>query len=656
VLSIVVGALVGLAAAALILGIDFVANAVGLGDVDHVSWWVPLITVSIGLSAAHVIGSRLAPEALGDGVPETTAALTVRAGYLPTRAFFVKLVATALTVGAGGSAGREGPMVQLGGTVGSKVARWAGVGEDRVRSLVAAGAGAAIGASFNAPIAGMLFALEVILGAFAIRHLHAVVVASVTAAVTSRSIVGSDRILSAFAFQLSDARELLLYAVLGLLVVVAGIAFLRLVDWAEALHLGTRVPGWLRAAIFGLVVALVAMVDPAILGDGQEFVAGLVRPVDQEPLLWWMLGGLALLKIVATAFTLGGRGSGGAFMPSLFIGAAVGAGFGELLEPLWGISTLHPGAFAVVGMAASFAVIARAPLTAILIVFEITGDYGLVLPLMLATSLATFVADRWHPESVYSMALHRMGIRELRPAEVDLLDTIDVGRVMTRSAPQTSPDATTAEAQGELDRSRSHGVAVVDDRGILVGILAVTDIVRGGGPSDQMTVGDVMTPGPVTVTALTPVSAALERMAALGVGRLPVVDADDPTRLVGMFRREDAVRAYHLALDRRVDDEQSRQQLGARTHPGADFFEFGIPAGSVADGRPIKHVSWPSGCTVVSVRRDRDIAVPNGETVLIAGDILTIYGTRGGRQRLAERLARPAKAQDASGDGPAPIQ
>ena len=222
--------------------------------------------------------------------------------------------------------------------------------------------------------------------------------------------------------------------------------------------------------------------------------------------------------------------------------------------------------------------------------------------------------------------------------------------------PVIGAEATTAEAQGVLDRSRSHGVAVVDEHGSLIGILAITDIIRAGGPSDQTLVRDAMTPSPVTVTTRTRVSDALERMAALGVGRLPVADADEPSRLVGMFRREDAVRAYHLALERRTSHEVARQRLRARTHPGVEFFEFEVLPGSVADGRAIKQVPWPSGCTVVSVRRDRTVAVPNGDTVLRAGDVLTVYGTEGGRERLAERLGRDVRREDASGPAAPPIQ
>ena len=637
--SVLVGALVGLAAATLILTMSWVGDAIGLVPVDETRAWLPFVLVPVGFVAAQAMAARFAPEAAGDGVPETAAALQVRAGRLQTRGVFVKWVATVFTVGFGGSAGREGPVVQIGGTIGSSVARHAGLGEDGVRSLVVAGAGAAIGASFNAPIAGMLFALEVLLGSFAIRHLNAVVVASVTAAVTSRTLVGSERILSAFPFQLSDARELLLYAVLGILAVVAGVVFLRAVETMEELQLSDRMPGWARAGMLGLIVAGFGAFAPEVLGDGQEFVAELVRPVEGELHVWWVLLGLGVMKVFATAVTLGARGSGGAFMPSLFVGATIGAGFGQLLEPVWGFSTLRPGAFAVVGMAAAFASVARAPLTAILIVFEITGDYGLVLPLMLATSLATFIGDRVHPESVYTMALTRKGIQLVRPAEVDVLDTVMVGEVATRKPLTVDPTASTATAQGIMDRHRSHGLVVVDSER-LVGVLTVSDVIRAGGASDQVTVGDAMTPRPVTVQPSVPVSSALARMAALGVGRLPVVDEDDATRVVAVFRREDAVSAYHRALGSRSDFEHSRQRLGAKVHPGTEFFDVVVPDESVAAGRPVKQVPWPAGCTLVSIRRGGSTEIPTGDTMVEAGDVLTVYGAIGGRERLVARLQR----------------
>ena len=651
-LALVVGVLAGLAASGLILSIDVVWEWVrDLTDSDFGKAWF-LVSVPTGMLLAWWVARRFAPEVAGDGVPETMAALAIHGGRMPARSAPWKFVATTLTVGGGGSAGREGPMVQIGASIGSSIGRRFHLGEDQLRALVAAGAGAGVGAAFNAPIAGMLFAMEVILVSFSVRHLNSVVVASVSAAVTTQLIVGSDRLLTAIPHRLTDPRELILYALLGLLAAGAAYVFLRMVHLAETTRPIERSPSWVRPVVLGLAIAALGLIKPDVLGTGQEFLDDLLNQTSTSDVVWWVLLGTAGLKILTTAGTLGAKTSGGAFMPSLFIGGALGAGLAQLIAPTWTISTLQPGSFAVVGMAATFAAVARAPLTAILIVFEITGDYGLVLPLMLAASLSTFLIDRVHRESVYTMPLVRRGIRLVTSSEVDLLDTVNVGDVMSPNPALLTTDMTTTEIQGLFDRHRHHGLAVVDEAEMLVGIVSVTDIVRTGGPSDQVTAADAMTVRPVTVSGQTPVSVALERMAALGVGRIPVLD--DQERLVGMFRREDAIRAYHLALSKRTDHDLGRERLRLRTDPGADFFDFVIPPGSVADGRLVKEVAWPGGLTVVSVRRGRAVTVPTGDTVLSSGDVLTGFGSPGARASLAERLAASADPDSVSGTADEP--
>jgi CIC family chloride channel protein len=636
-LAVVVGVLVGASSALLIWSIDGVEELVSefrdslsLGDA------VALISVPLGLLVAFLITRRIAPEAEGDGVPAAMAALVVRSGRLRLRAWLTKIAATAATLGGGASAGREGPVVQIGATVGSVAARYAGHGEDRVRSLVAAGAGAGIGASFNTPIAGMLFAMEVILGNFGLRHLNAVVIASVSAAVTSRWLVGEERLLRAATFRLDDPRELLLYALLGLAAALAAVLLLRLLNRSETLAIPG--PSWLRPLAFGLAVGALGLVYPEILGTGQEFIADLLMSTGEPATyMWWTLLGIAAMKIAATAVTLGARGSGGAFMPSLFIGAALGAGFASALDSWWGFGALEPGAFAIVGMAATFAAVAHAPLTSILIVFEITGDYGLVLPLMLSGTLATFISERLHPLSAYTMALDRAGIKLTRRGEVDLLDTVSVEDVMTRTLTSVSPGDSLAAVHHLLERERHHGLPVVED-GALVGIITLSDIQRSGGPADLLTVGEAMTPRPATVTPSAPVSLAIERMAALGVGRLPVVDDEDPTHLVGVFRRVSAVNAYHQALSATTEQELTRERLRLRTDPGARFFDFKIPHLSMADGRLIRETAWPEGLTLVSVRRERSVMVPTGNLELREGDVVTAFGTEQARHRTIERL------------------
>lgn len=634
----IAGVLVGASSALLIWSIDWVGHGVAeLRERFSLGDGVALLSVPIGLLVAFGVAARLAPEAEGDGVPAAMSALVVRSGRLRLRAWLVKIVATAATLGGGGSAGREGPVVQIGATVGSVTARYAGLGEDRVRSLVAAGAGAGIGASFNAPIAGMLFAMEVILGNFGLRHLNAVVIASVSAAVTSRLIVGEEQLLRGATFRLDDPRELVLYALLGLAAAGAAYLLLRLLALTEHRHLPG--PAFLRPLVFGLGVGGLGLVYPEVLGTGQDFIgellAGAGEPGDY---LWGTLLMIGGVKIVATAVTLGARGSGGAFMPSLFIGAALGAGFAQAVDGWWGFGTLEPGAYAIVGMAATFAAVAHAPLTSILIVFEITGDYGLVLPLMLAGTLATFVSERVHPLSAYTMALARAGIKLTRRGEVDLLDTVPVGDVMSKNIARVAPGDDLAEVRSLLDRERHHGLPVLDDEGRLVGIITLSDIQRSDSTGERLTVAAAMTARPATVTPSAPVSLAIERMAALGVGRLPVVDDRDPTRLVGMFRRVSAVNAYHEALSATTQQELTRERLRLRTDPGARFFDFKIPRLSMADGRLVKETSWPEGLTLVSVRRGRAVMVPTGNLELQEGDVVTAFGTEQARSRTIERL------------------
>ncbi|HSJ50798.1 MAG TPA: chloride channel protein, partial [Actinomycetota bacterium] len=246
VVSLLVGVVVGLAAALLIWVLEAVQHAfVWAADLGP-GEWIVFASVPLGILGAWWMARRFAPEVAGDGVPEVSAALAVNAGYLSTKSIPLKILATALTLGGGGSAGREGPMVQIGGAIGSSVARRFGLGEDYVRSLVAAGAAAAIGASFNAPIAGMLFGLEVVLGSFAVRHMSAVVLASIAAAVTFRSLVPESEILQGATYRLGGPSELILYA--GFAVLAVGVAYLypRLLDRVELLGGTAPRAAWLR--------------------------------------------------------------------------------------------------------------------------------------------------------------------------------------------------------------------------------------------------------------------------------------------------------------------------------------------------------------------------------------------------------------------------
>ena len=643
-LAALVGVGVGLGAAALVAVIDWIG--VGFAGVDELAggqrWWV-LVAVPLGFYAAWWVARRFAPEVEGDGVPDVIAALAIHGGTIRGRVAPSKILATALTLGGGGSGGREGPIVQIGASVGSVLSRFFHLGEDQIKSLVAAGAAAGIGASFNAPIAGMLFALEVILGSFAVRHLSAVVIASVVAAITSRSIVGEELSLRAGSYGLDDPRQLIAYLVLSVSAALAGLLLLRGIGWLDSWQRKRKL-GAGRPILFGLVVAVIGLMESDVLGTGQAFVGELLQENEQFDRagaggnVWWGLGLLALAKLVATCFTTTSGGAGGAFFPGLFIGAVLGSAVGELLSPIDALGGVQPGALAVVGMATVIAAVARAPLTAIMLVFEITGarDYGLILPLMLGTTMATFIADRFHSDSLYQSVLRRRGISLVPHSEIDLLDTVNVGDVMHRPHAVARRHQSIDEVESAMRRYRYNGLVVVEASKV-VGIITGADIARAGA-REGLTVEDVMIPRPVTVTPQTPVSQALEKMAALGVGRLPVVAGDGSGRFLGLFRREEAVRAYHRALSQRTERELVRRRLDQRTDPGAGYFDFRVPPGSIADGKLVREVAWPEGSTLVSVSRSREVIVPTGGTTLLAGDVVTAFGTPASRAEMIARL------------------
>jgi len=637
-----IGLIVGLAVVLLVIlveaarqGTAWVHEQVGSHDVAF------FLTVPAGLMIAWITANRFSKSIESGGVTETISAVGLRAGYLSTRTILPKIASTAATLGGGGSGGREGPIVMIGAAIGSSLSRYTRFSEDRIRSLVAAGAGAGIGATFNAPIAGMLFAMEVILGNLAIRHLNAVVVASVVAAVTTHTLVGEEQILSSPGGSFEDPRELILYLILGLLAMGAGLLFVRILTWFNEFKARYRFPDWTRPLAAGLIIAGIGLIDDRALGTGQSLLSELMRieSTDDTNLVLWTLLLLILFKMVTSALTRSGAGSAGTFMPSLFIGGILGTSLVLAVEPLW-FTELEPASYAMVGMAATFAAVARAPLTAIIMVFEITGNYALVLPLMLAASLASFLADRIQPDSVYTMPLTTAGVHLVQNEDVDLLDTVTVGEVMTHLEEALSPTMTIAEAARFLDESRHHGMPVVEKDGKLAGVLTLIDVALAEGNPEETLVRDAMTDRPITVTPTMPVSSALARMAALGVGRLPVVDDVDPNRLVGMFRRNSVVAAYHHALGAVTDRHLYRQRLRQRVQPGAAFYEVPVPSGSAAAGKLVKELNWPEEAVLVSIRRDASVIIPHGDTMLQVNDTITAFGHGDSRIAVAYLLER----------------
>jgi CIC family chloride channel protein len=416
-LSVIVGLLTGLGSVAFIRVLTAVGRLArdGVGAALEIFGPAHLVLLPAlgGLLAGPLI-ERFAKEARGHGVPEVMTALSSRGGRIRQRVVMVKVLASSLTIGFGGAAGREGPMVQIGAALGSLIGQKAGLAAREVRTLVACGAAGGIAATFNAPISGAIFAAEVLMGRFHADFLL-VLLTSLSSCILARSFLGNHPAFLVPAYELASPAELVLYFLMGLVAGFAALFYVRLLYRAEDAFGGWSFPDSLKPAVGGLVVGLVLRFFPEVYGTGFPAVESALWV--RFP--WELLLGLFAAEMIANCATLGSGGSGGVFAPSLYMGAMLGGAFGTLAHGLFPAWTGGAGAYAMVGMAAFFAAAAKAPTTALLILFEMTNDYHIMLPLMAATVGSVAISHRLLPQSIYTLKLHRRGIafpfREVEP-------------------------------------------------------------------------------------------------------------------------------------------------------------------------------------------------------------------------------------------------
>lgn len=553
-LAVAVGALAGLGAVgliALIRGFEalfFSADNKLLGPLGRYS---VVLLPALGGLAVGLLVRALAKEVKGRDIPEVMKAVATRGGRLHPRSTAVRAVAAALTVGSGGSAGQVGPSAHLGSGLGSALGQWLRLPEPLVKTMVAAGTAGGIAAVFNAPIGGVFFAVEVVLGSFALRSFSLVVLSAVVASVISHAFFGDFPAFVVPSYKLTSGWEVPLYIGLGLVAAPVALLFVLSLYRVEEVFAGLKTPpSWVRPALGGLIAGLVGLaVVPLglstldLLGTGQ---GGIEKSLQGE-LTWLVLASLIPLKIVATSATLGSGGVGGVFMPSLFLGAMVGGAYGTLAHNLFPGVTAPPGAYALVGMAAVFAASARAPLTAILILFEMSRSHSMILPLMTAAVIATIFASRLHRESIFTLQLKREGVDMGLPEGLAAASDILIQDAMTVGFPTVSPEISLPELVTRFTRTGHHGFPVVDARGILVGIVSLQDVqevVASDRPA--LTVGDICTKRVIVARPDQSLREVLAQLGAKDVGHIPVVEP--PTgRVLGVLRRSDIIRALSRA-------------------------------------------------------------------------------------------------------------
>jgi CIC family chloride channel protein len=422
-----------------------------------------------------------------------------------------------------------------------------------------------------------------------------------------------------------------------------------------------RIPEWFKPAIGGALLGVLALSYPLITltqpvtWDRTPHIFNVGYDIIEGALANNLLFGAALLllvaKILATIFTLGSGGSGGVFAPSLFMGAMLGAAFELGLNRLFPGISAPPGAYALVGMAAVFAASAHAPITAVIILFELTGDYRIILPLMLTVVVSTLISQLiLKGESIYTLKLSRRGVRLDRGRDLDILQGVSVGEVMTKDFETVSKDTRMDELAEIFVTSHHHGLMVLDEGGKLWGLVTLTDLDRAVEENrpESTSVADIATSWPHLQTAFPDetMGDALARMGSRGLGRLPVVAREDPYQLLGLLWREGISRAYALALTRREEIEQRTKRLQKHYEEEAEFVEISLVSGDSAIGNTVESYSsfYPKDCVLVSIRRDDRTIIPHGDTVFQTGDQVTAFVRKQDAVKLFQCLHGPEES------------
>lgn len=588
-------------------------------------WRVALIPVIGGVLVGLFLHYFVGVEQY-HGVAGIIESVTFGGGRLRYWRIPAKTVAAALAIGSGASVGPEDPSVQIGANIGSLVGQRLKYSDEKMRAIVAAGAASGIAAAFNAPIAAVFFALEVILGEIGGSSIGLVVLAAVSSAVLTQAISGAHPAFSVAPYAFQSVWELPLYMLLGLLAGLVASQYVRLIDRFQVLFHHLPIPNWLKPASAGLIVGLVGVFFPQVFGVGYETIDKIFNGA---PLPLLLLIILLLAKLILTPLCVGSGFPGGVFAPALFIGAALGSAFGQAAGILFPQVGVMPIAMAMVGMAAMLAGSVHAPLTAILLLFEMTNDYRIILPLMLAVMISLFVSQSIQRESVYLIPLVRKGLRIQRGKDIELLETIMVEQVMQTDFVPLREDDPIPVAMEELNRQKMQGLPVVDAEDRVCGILTVQDVENAAlrKPKAQ-TVGEICSRNTVVAFADETVSSALQKMGSRDIGRLPVVERSNPGHLVGILRRSEVIRAYNIALASRAALRHRSHQARLGIMGGMRVEEFTIETGSLCDGNLLSEISWPRSCIVSSLRRGQSLLIPHGDTRLQAGDVLVIVFER----------------------------
>ncbi|MBN1360763.1 MAG: chloride channel protein [Sedimentisphaerales bacterium] len=613
-----------------------------------VAWYRRLLLPAVGGAIVGPLIYFFAREARGHGVPEVMIAVITRNSVIRPIVVVVKSLASAVSIASGGSVGREGPIVQIGAAIASTAGQLLRLHAVQLKTLVGCGVSAGIAATFNAPMAGTLFALELIVADFGLTAFTPILVSAVGATAITRHFHGNITEFDLPKFAMVSHWEFAMYLALGLSAGLVGFVFSRSIYIADDLFEKTRIPQWIRPVSGGLIVGAVAIFYPHIMGVGYDTIEVLFE--GQLALRLMLL--LVVLKIAGTAITIGSGGSGGVFAPSLFIGAMLGGAFGTIVNRFFPEATGSTGAYALVGMAAVNAACTLAPLSAIIILIELTNEYAMLVPLMFTVVMATYVSRRLGRESIYTEKLRRRGIQAHHGEDLNILRAIAVKDVLRHdeaSILETAPfDALVRLAL----KTARNVIFTIDEQSRLTGVISLQDLKHVLSDPNELRHAYHIEDFRVAVTpvlAAQSLDAVVGRFAETGLDRLPVVDAEG--RLAGSVIMSDIMRQYN----REVASRNLAIELGARIaahdkssvlHIGGDSVvaEIEVPRWMVGKKLGELQLRNRYQVSVFIVKRYEEghepcFVTPNADYTFRAGDTLLAGGAEKDIKALQQNLS-----------------
>lgn len=522
-----------------------------LAVVEAVPWTWRVLAPALGGLLVGPLVYFVAREAKGHGVPEVMESMLVRGGVIRPRVVVVKSLASAITIGSGGSVGREGPIVQIGSALASTIGQVLGVSTRQIRTLVGCGAAAGIAAAFNAPIAGALFAVEILLGDFGVPQFSPIVISSVVATVVSRHYLGNSPAFDVPHYELAGPFELIPYMIVGAVAGLVAQAFISVLYGCEGFFDRLRIPDYVKPVVGGLLVGVMGIWLPQVFGVGYDAInAALAGKVSAA-----VLAVLLVAKMMATSVTLASGGSGGVFAPSLFLGAMTGGFLGTFIHQWMPTYTGSSGAYALVAMGAVVGAATHAPITAIIMIFELTGDYRLIAPLMAACVISSLVATLLRQDSIYTRKLRERGLDPFKEEDPNVLKHLYVRDILDAEPEVVPASAKFVHVLDLVVKSRHSEFFVVNPDGSLRGAVSLSGLRRiifeREALQDVVVAGDMVDDAQPTVREDDNLDVALQLFSHRDVEELAVVSPTDAMRLVGTVHRRDILNARNEEILRR---------------------------------------------------------------------------------------------------------